>query len=84
MKQPSSRHLSHDFEAYKGLSLRELFWIVIVVTPLISLLLALIGLIFDFPLALGCIGFLAGFVLSITIFPKRIARIKAGKPQGIL
>jgi conjugative transfer region protein (TIGR03750 family) len=84
MNQPSSRHLSHEYEAYKGLSLRELFWIVISTTPLISLLFTLIGFGFDFPLAAGCIGFLVGFVLSITICPKRVARIKAGKPQGYL
>lgn len=38
MNQPSSRHLSHDYEAYKGLSLRELFWIVVITTPSTSLL----------------------------------------------
>ena len=84
MNQPSSRHLSHDFEAYKGLSLRELFWIVIGTTTLTSLLFTLIGLFFNYPLAFGCLGFLVGFVLSITLCPKRIAQIKAGKPQGYL
>ncbi|MBA2656839.1 MAG: TIGR03750 family conjugal transfer protein [Tatlockia sp.] len=84
MNQPSSRHLTHDYEAYKGLSLRELFWIVMVATPLTSLLFTLLGLVIGFPLASGCIGFLVGFALAITICPKRIARIKAGKPQGYL
>jgi conjugative transfer region protein (TIGR03750 family) len=84
MNQPSSRHLSHDYEAYKGLSLRELFWIVIGTTPLISLLFTLIGLGFGFPLAFSCAGFLAGFILSITVCPKQVARIKTGKPQGYL
>src|ERR1700744_448753 len=84
MNQPSSRHLTHDYEAYKGLSLRELFWIGVVTTPMISLLFTLLGLCFDFPLALGCIGFLVGFVCSITICPKRVARLKAGNPQSYL
>lgn len=84
MNRPSSRHLSHDYEAYKGLSLRELFWIVVVATPLTSLLFTLIGLLVGYPLAFGCVGFLVGFVVSITVCPKRIARLKAGKPHGYL
>jgi len=84
MNRPSSRHLSHDYEAYKGLSLRELFWMVIVATPLTSLLFTLIGIFADYPLAFGCVGFLVGFVLSITVCPKRVARLKAGKPSGYL
>ena len=84
MSRPSSRHLSHDYEAYKGLSLRELFWIVMVTTPLTSLLFSLIGVFIGYPLAFGCVGFLVGFIVSITICPKRIARLKAGKPQGYL
>jgi len=84
MNRPSSRHLSHDYEAYKGLSLRELFWIVITGTPLTSLLFVIAGSLINFPLAAGCVGFVVGFVLSITVFPKRFARIKAGKPHGYL
>ena len=84
MNRPSSRHLSHDYEAYKGLSLRELFWIVLITTPLCSLIFTLVGLCFDYPLALGCVGFLVGFIVAITICPKRIARLKAGKPHGYL
>lgn len=84
MSRPSSRHLSHDFEAYKGLSLRELFWIVMLVTPLTSLMFIVIGALIGFPLAFGCVGFLMGFVMSITTYPKRFARLKAGKPPGYL
>lgn len=84
MNRPSSRHLSHDYEAYKGLSLRELFWIVITATPLTSLLFSLAGLLPDYPLATGCVGFLVGFVLSITLCPKWVARLKTSKPQGYL
>lgn len=84
MNRPSSRHLSHDYEAYKGLSLRELFWIVIVTTPTTSLLFTISGLFLGYQLALGCIGFLLGFVLSITVCPKWMARLKAGKPHGYL
>lgn len=82
MSQPSSRHLSHDFPAWKGLSLRELFWIVITTTPVTALLFVLFGLLIGFPLASGCIGFVIGFILSITFWPKGVARVKAGKPYG--
>jgi len=84
MNRPSSRHLSHDYEAYKGLSLRELFWIVLVFTPLTTCTFIVIGGFIGFPVAFGCVGFIVGFVLSITTCPKRIARIKAGKPHGHL
>ena len=84
MTQPSSRHLSHDFPAWQGLSLRELFWIVIGFTPAITVLFTLGGLLIDFPVASGCIGFVVGFILAITFFPKRVARIKANKPFGYL
>ena len=76
MKQPSSRHLSHDFPAWKGLSLRELFWIVICTTPVCTLLFTLLGALIDFPLAFGCGGLLIGFILAITAWPKGIARFK--------
>ena len=84
MNRPSSRHLSHDFEVYKGLSLRELFWIVLIHTPLTALIFIVIGAFLGFPIASGCVGFLVGFVMSITSLPKRIARLKAGKPYGYL
>nr|HAT8713209.1 TIGR03750 family conjugal transfer protein [Legionella jordanis] len=84
MHQPSSRHLSHDYEAYKGLSLRELFWIVVVTTPVISIFFSLAGLFIGYPLACGCVGFIVGFIVSITFCPKRAAAIKAGKPHGYL
>ncbi|HFL2715776.1 TPA: TIGR03750 family conjugal transfer protein [Legionella pneumophila] len=84
MNQPSSRHLSHDYEAYKGLSLRELFWIVLLTTPIISILFSFAGLFVDYPLAFGCVGFIVGFIVSITFCPKRAALIKAGKPHGYL
>ena len=84
MNQPSSRHLSHDYEAYKGLSLRELFWIVLVTTPVISILFSLAGLLIGYPLACGCVGFILGFIVSISFCPKRAAAIKAGKPHGYL
>lgn len=84
MNQPSSRHLSHDYVAYKGLSLRELFWIVLVTTPAISLIFTIVGCFIGYPLACGCVGFLVGFITAITVCPKRIARIKAGKPHGYL
>jgi conjugative transfer region protein (TIGR03750 family) len=84
MNRPSSRHLSHDYEAYKGLSLRELFWIVIIATPLCSLIFTLVGWYLGYPLAFGCVGFLVGFIVSITVCPKRFSRQKAGKPHGYL
>lgn len=84
MNRPSSRNLSHDYEVYKGLSLRELFWIVLTFTPITALIFVLIGACIDYPVAFGCVGFLVGFVLSITTCPKRIARIKHDKPHGYL
>lgn len=84
MNYPSSRHLSHDYEAYKGLSLRELFWIVLIFTPIITLIFVAIGMFIGFPVAFGCVGFLMGFIVSITTCPKRIASIKKDKPHGYL
>lgn len=84
MNRASSRHLSHDFEAYKGLSLRELFWIVIAATSATCFLFVVAGMVMGYPLALGCIGFLVGFILSITACPKVVAKHKTGKPHGYL
>lgn len=84
MKAPSSRHLSHDFEAYKGLTLRELFVIVVSTTVFTCSLFITIGLVTGWIVALACIGFLVGFIVSITLLPKPIARFKAGKPYGYL
>ena len=82
MNQPSSRHLSHDYPAWKGLSLRELFWIVMTTTPAATMFFILVGALIGFPIALGCRGFVLGFILSITVWPKLIARLKTGKPHG--
>ena len=84
MKTPSSRHLSHDFKAYKELTLRELFWVVISTTLMSTLLFILIGLWLGWPGALGALGFLMGFILSITLLPKPLAHFKRGKPYGYL
>ena len=82
--KPSSRHLSHDFPAWNGLSLRELFWLVMAATILNTVVFLLIGLVLGYPVILGCMGFLLGFVLAITVYPKIQARLKAGKPHGHL
>lgn len=84
MKAPSSRHLSHDFPAYKGLTLRELFVIVVTTTAVMSCLFSLVGLMTGWVVAFACIGFLVGFIVAITLLPKPIARFKAGKPHGYL
>ncbi len=81
---PSSRHLSHDFPAWKGLSLRELFLLVILSTSINTLAFVLLGLMLDYPLIIGCMGFLISFILSITVYPKILARLKKGKPHGFL
>lgn len=80
----SSRHLSHDFVAYKGLTLRELLMIVIVTTISTCVLLTLIGFFVGWPLAMGCFGVVLGFIVAISVAPKPIARLKAGKPHGYL
>jgi len=84
MLKPSSRHLSHDFPAWKGLSLRELFWIVVSSTPITAIFFAISGIWFGYPLVMGCIGFLVGFILAITVIPKLVAKLKSGKPHGYL
>lgn len=80
----SSRHLSHDFVAYKGLTLRELLLIVIVTTISTCFLLMFIGFLMGWPLAMGCFGVVLGFIVAITLAPKPLARLKAGKPHGYL
>lgn len=84
MSQPSSRHLSHDFAAWKGLSLRELVQIVIISTPVCMALFTLLGAFVGFPFAFGCVGLVLGFILAITLWPKMIAPLKAGKPYGYI
>lgn len=85
MQQPSSRYLSHDYPAFKGLSLRELFMISLISTISTALLFTLIGgWLFGFYVASFCIGFLSGFILAVTLWPKIIAKQKAGKPHGYL
>ncbi|MBA2710126.1 MAG: TIGR03750 family conjugal transfer protein [Tatlockia sp.] len=84
MPAPSSRHLSHDFPAFRGLSLRELSLLVLVTTTSITLLFIVAGLLTGFTVAFGCLGLLTGFIVSVALMPKPIARLKAGKPYGHL
>jgi conjugative transfer region protein (TIGR03750 family) len=84
MTTPSSRHLSHDFPAYKGLTLRELFVLVLVSTSAVCSSCLLIGLFVGFPGALGCVGLVLGFTLAVSIVPGPISRLKVGKPHGYL
>ena len=84
MNTPSSRHLSHDFPAYKGLTLRELFIIVITTTMFSCLVFGVVGFMLGWVVAFVCAGFLIGFVMAVTLLPKPIARFKQGKPHGHL
>lgn len=84
MTAPSSRHLTHDFPAYRGLSLRELFTIILVSTALFFLLFLLVGFITGWVVACACLGILSGFICAVSILPKPIASLKAGKPHGYL
>jgi conjugative transfer region protein (TIGR03750 family) len=84
MKAPSSRHLSHDFPAYKGLTLRELFVLIVSTTMLTCGLFTLIGFMTRWVVAFACLGFLIGFIVAITLLPTPLARFKAGKPHGYL
>ena len=84
MRTPSSRHLSHDFPAYKGLTLRELAVIVMVFTSLATVLFIGVGLAIGFPVGMGCLGFLAGVIVGVAFLPTPIARRKSGKPHGYL
>lgn len=81
---PSSRHLSHDFPAWKGLSLRELFLLVVSATSINTLLFIGVGFVLGYPLIIGCMGFLISFILSISVYSKIMARLKSGKPHGYL
>ncbi len=84
MKTPSSRHLSHDFPAYKGLTLRELAGISIATTIMTTVLFIGVGLMTGWVVGLGCLGCLVGFIASVSLLPKPIARRKLGKPHGYL
>lgn len=84
MNTPSSRHLSHDFQAYKELTLRELLVIVLTTTTCTCLLFGVMGLMAGWIIAFACTGFLLGFIIAVTLLPKPIARFKAGKPHGYL
>lgn len=84
MHVPSSRNLSHDFPAYKGMTLRELAVLSLVSTVCCTVLFTGFGLAIGYPLALGCLGFLAGFIASVSVLPKPLSRIKTGKPHGFL
>ncbi len=82
MQNPSSRHLSYEFKAYKELTLRELFFITLITTIAICTCFVFIGLMLGWAMILGCLGFLVGFIVSITMLPKPISRLKANKPHG--
>ena len=84
MQNPSSRHLSYEFKAYKELTLRELFFITLGTTMAICIGFVFIGLLLGWAVILGCVGFLLGFIVSITVLPKPISRLKANKPHGYL
>lgn len=84
MPAPSSRHLSHDFKAYKEMTLRELFITVVSSTFTIMVFFILIGLASGWVAALAGIGFFLGFLVGVYVLPKFISRIKMGKPHGHL
>lgn len=84
MKRPSSTHLSHDFIAYQGLSLRGLLILSLYTSSLMAILGILIGFVLGYPLMFALIGLLVGFILGVTILPKPISRLKKGKPYGYL
>lgn len=84
MPAPSSRHLSHDFKAYKELTLRELFFVVVSTTFSTCVFFILIGLASGWAVAFGSAGFLIGFIVAITFLPRPISRLKLGKPHGYL
>ena len=84
MHIPSSRHLSYEFKAYKELTLRELFFISLITTLTTCFIFVFAGLMLGWAVILGCVGFLVGFIVSITMLPKPISRLKANKPHGYL
>lgn len=83
-REVSSRHLSHDCLAWKGLSLRELSLGAMIVTPMIALVMGVVGLFIGFPVALLGLGLVVGFIFSVTHLPSILMRIKVDKPPGAL
>lgn len=49
-----------------------------------TLLFIIVGAFLGFPIAGGCLGLMVGFILAITVWPKNVSRLKAGKPHGYL
>lgn len=85
MKSPSSRHLTHDFKAYKGLSLKELIASGVAGIASGLVLFAILGgLMFSRPGIGAGIGVIAGFFAGIRLLPGVLSRMKAGKPEGHL
>lgn len=84
MLPPSSRHLSHDFKAYKELTLYELFICVLLSTFNVAFFFFLIGLASGLKVALTSLGLFVGFIIGIYVLPKPISRLKLGKPYGYL
>lgn len=85
MKSPSSRHLTHDFKAYKGLSLQELIVSGVFGIVVGMLLFAILGgLMFSRPGISAGVGVIAGFFAGIRLLPGLLSRLKEGKPEGYL
>ena len=84
MTTPSSRHLSHDFPAYKGLTLRELLVLVVITTSVAFCISTFIGFFLGWPGAFGCLGLVLGFIVAVSLMPKPVSRLKVGKPHGYL
>ena len=84
MHQPSSRNLTEDFPAYKGLSLRELLVIAVCATLVFGIAFGVLGLILGWGLLMCCVGLITGFITAVIALPKPIARMKTGKPRGYL
>lgn len=81
MNKPSSRHLTHDFIAYLGLSLNE-FLVTGTAGMIFFILLGLLlGLFIGW---FAAFTVFPGFYISVRVLPRIIARLKAGKPHGYL
>lgn len=82
MNQPSSRYLTHDFIAYKGLTLKELLLTGVLGMSAVCLAMTLIGLCLGCTWVFSGVGLILGFFMGVRILPLWVANQKAGKPYG--
>jgi len=78
----SSQYLSRNFPCFRGITLPEIYG-VIIFCSIGSIVLGLcIGWVIGYKLISTGVVFVIGMVASINSGPKRLAKLKEGKPAG--